>query len=498
MLTPSSTSAAAVGHHQISRGGGQLQAGAATPKKTVSQRLQGALGRLVGKTPKDKTPSSAATATKDKAPPSAPNVHTLSPQDQKLLAIMRERKAAEEREKEEREKKHSEWEQENRRLRQASAAASGGSAAGSRTAAAQRYSIGGGRGLARPQLASVTSDQSDSSVFDTSLASPLATSTLQRLATPDTPTGGVTNNNSAENSRRTSICSSVSSLADGRLYDPVRNRQLQNMEKRRTVEQRLEQQRKEMEEHARQLKLKQEQDFQRANSLRLSREQQQAMRARLANEKVQQKRELIAKQKQQSQNDLSALQESIDAKLTAAEQKVQRLREEENQRNRSELQKRLELSRQKQREMEAELEVWRQELIKFNQWQGDNAEKVAQQNKAMKSVNACKTRLEREKKQQENMKKLMTVEEKRLCEIEASIESKDSRTTALLKEKDEVVLRSRERAMATKQLRDELRAHYSMNDIDQLNRQVALEHRLLTKVPNSSQTSLNSSMLSLA
>jgi len=42
-------------------------------------------------------------------------------------------------------------------------------------------------------------------------------------------------------------------------------------------EQRLEQQRREMEEHARQLQLKQEQDLQRAVSARLSREKQQSM-----------------------------------------------------------------------------------------------------------------------------------------------------------------------------------------------------------------------------
>jgi len=37
--------------------------------------------------------------------------------------------------------------------------------------------------------------------------------------------------------------------------------------------------------------------------------------------------------------------------------------------------------------------------------QGDNAEKIARQNQARKSMNACKMRLEKEKKQQENMKK---------------------------------------------------------------------------------------------
>jgi len=42
-------------------------------------------------------------------------------------------------------------------------------------------------------------------------------------------------------------------------------------------EQRLEQQRQEMEEHARQIKQRQEQDLERATSLRLSRERQQAM-----------------------------------------------------------------------------------------------------------------------------------------------------------------------------------------------------------------------------
>jgi len=36
--------------------------------------------------------------------------------------------------------------------------------------------------------------------------------------------------------------------------------------------------------------------------------------------------------------------------------------------------------------------------------QGDNAEKIARQNHAQKSINACRTRLEKEKRQQENMK----------------------------------------------------------------------------------------------
>jgi len=42
-------------------------------------------------------------------------------------------------------------------------------------------------------------------------------------------------------------------------------------------EQRLEQQRQEMEEHARQIKLRQQQELERATSLRLSHERQQAM-----------------------------------------------------------------------------------------------------------------------------------------------------------------------------------------------------------------------------
>jgi len=37
--------------------------------------------------------------------------------------------------------------------------------------------------------------------------------------------------------------------------------------------------------------------------------------------------------------------------------------------------------------------------------QGDNAEKIARQNQAQKSMTACRMRLEKEKKQQENMKK---------------------------------------------------------------------------------------------
>jgi len=37
--------------------------------------------------------------------------------------------------------------------------------------------------------------------------------------------------------------------------------------------------------------------------------------------------------------------------------------------------------------------------------QGDHAEKIARQNQAQKSMNACKVRFEKEKKQQENMKK---------------------------------------------------------------------------------------------
>jgi len=42
-------------------------------------------------------------------------------------------------------------------------------------------------------------------------------------------------------------------------------------------EQRLEQQRREMEEHARQIKLKQQQELEKATSVRLSLEKQQAM-----------------------------------------------------------------------------------------------------------------------------------------------------------------------------------------------------------------------------
>ena len=62
-----------------------------------------------------------------------------------------------------------------------------------------------------------------------------------------------------------------------------------------------------------------------------------------------------------------------------------------------------------------------------------------------------------------------------------------------------ICVQSRNRAMAMKQVRDELRAHYSMNDLDQLARQVALENRLLSRYPDSSaQSSVMNSMVSLA
>ena len=41
--------------------------------------------------------------------------------------------------------------------------------------------------------------------------------------------------------------------------------------------------------------------------------------------------------------------------------------------------------------------------------QGDNAEKLARQSKAQRSMNACKSRLEKEQKQQENMKQSVLV-----------------------------------------------------------------------------------------
>jgi len=44
-------------------------------------------------------------------------------------------------------------------------------------------------------------------------------------------------------------------------------------------------------------------------------------------------------------------------------------------------------------------------VIVLHKQQGDNAEKLARQNQAQKSMNACKTRLEKEKKQHENMRR---------------------------------------------------------------------------------------------
>jgi len=41
----------------------------------------------------------------------------------------------------------------------------------------------------------------------------------------------------------------------------------------------------------------------------------------------------------------------------------------------------------------------------MSEQQGNNAEKIARQNQAQKSLSACKMRLEKEKKQQDNMKK---------------------------------------------------------------------------------------------
>jgi len=49
------------------------------------------------------------------------------------------------------------------------------------------------------------------------------------------------------------------------------------------------------------------------------------------------------------------------------------------------------------------------DFIYIYEQQGDNAEKIARQNQATKSMNVCKTRLEKEKKQQENMKKSVLV-----------------------------------------------------------------------------------------
>jgi len=192
--------------------------------------------------------------------------------------------------------------------------------------------------------------------------------------------------------------------------------------------------------------------------------------------------------------DLNELQANIETKLSLAEQKLQRKREMASRRQRDDLQRKIEQSRVRQKHAEDELAKWQEELLQFKEWQGQNAEKIAREAVLRKKEAACNDRLQKEKLQRQNMKRLLEHEENWLADVEASIMSKEARSIMLSKDKEDLIQRSRAMASNAQRMREELRSHYSMTDLDQWGQQAIFENRPASKRSHmaGSNTSLSS------
>lgn len=263
----------------------------------------------------------------------------------------------------------------------------------------------------------------------------------------------------------------------------LKEKQVQEMEKKKSVDSRVEQQRKESEDYQILVKAKQEAELRRAMSLKLTKEQEMAMRTRMKNKQAKEKHEekMTAIQRQ-SVDDLALLRKSLEFRDHSVKNHLSRQRwhkELKIREHQQELERKIEQSRKNQQEMEEEIRMWHDQLRNYHCVQERRAAETAKQTLSKKSQKVHAERSQKEKLHREKMKQILEQEEQWKVEMEAAVAMKQLRIQGVLEERDKMIQESRSLAGTSERLRSQLKQHYSTTDLDDLNRKAQLENKIL-------------------
>lgn len=263
----------------------------------------------------------------------------------------------------------------------------------------------------------------------------------------------------------------------------LKEQQIQQFERKKSVDLRLEQQRKAADDYQDLLRMRQEAELRRASSLKLSKEQEQATRMRMKNKQAKEKHEeKMTVIKQRSLDDLALLRKSLDYRDNIVERHISQQRRQKETKiheQQKELEKKIEQSRKNQIEIEDEIQDWRTKLMDYHHMQEARATEAARNTVIMKSEKAQKKRMYHGKMQKENMKQIVQQEDQWRRDMEAAIHLKQLKIQNILEDRDKMIHESRNLAGVSERLRSRLKEHYSTADLDELNRKAQIENKIL-------------------
>lgn len=280
-------------------------------------------------------------------------------------------------------------------------------------------------------------------------------------------------------SRGSSACSC---LEHGPNRQVNEEKKLREAERKKRQEERLQQQKKNQDEYLRLLREEQQKELKRAESAKDVRAQEQQLKTKFRNFVTKKRQEeAISKKLRQESEEKELKKVALAERLEQAEKKriaIRQQREKHFHRNSYDLHDRLEKTKQKKEQLEMEMEVYRTELQTYLQMQEKRAEELAHEAVLKKKMKAQEGVIEKNALQRRNLEKLIEQEEEWKADVEADIAMKETRMRILQMEKDDRIAQSRDLANTSRLLREQLRSHYSMNDLDQLNSRARLESRI--------------------
>lgn len=171
----------------------------------------------------------------------------------------------------------------------------------------------------------------------------------------------------------------------------------------------------------------------------------------------------------QSRENLKSLEKDITVKMTESERKYQdllRQRELHMSLNKLEREKKQAIVRTSQHKMEEQLDEWRENVVNRRKVTERQANETAIKTIEHKALKAHDDRVNREKIQQRNIKKIQEEVEAWKQETEDFIAVKDRKIMEAQQEKDQTILQSRFVASQSQQLRDELKERYGGESFD--------------------------------
>lgn len=188
-----------------------------------------------------------------------------------------------------------------------------------------------------------------------------------------------------------------------------------------------------------------------------------------------------AEVEKQTKKNTKNLEKDINVRMSESDRKyhdIVKQRDIKSNISRLEREKKQAVVRVSQHKMEEELDEWREDVINKRKVAERQANENAIKTIEKKALKAHSERVNREKVQQENIKRIQDEAEAWKQETEDFIAIKDRKITTAQHEKDQSILQSRFVASQSQQLRDELKERYGGESFDKKLQRVELYNKL--------------------